>query len=167
MANILFGLFNDTKNAGAAVGELKQKGYTKEISVLAYNKDYEQDEVYEIKHDVSDGASVGTTVGAVTGVLAGIFSGISSIIVPGVGILVGGPLVAALGLTGGVTGALSGGLLGGLVDLGINEPSASLYEKEIRMGQVLVGISTQPETEDEVRTILSKYNATEITVVHK
>lgn len=167
MTTMLFGLFRDTKRAGDAVAALKEKGYTKEISVLAHDKKYEESELHEIKQDASEGTATGMTVGTVTGVLAGIFSGISSVIIPGVGFLVGGPLIAALGVTGGALGALSGGLVGALVDLGINEPAAELYDMEIKKGNVLLAVTTEDETMDLVRRIMSDHGAVSITAAER
>lgn len=165
MTKTVVGLFNDSKKAGDAAADLKTKGYTNEISILAYDEKYAEPENYEIKKDVGTGTGTGVVAGTVTGALAGIFSGITSVIVPGLGFLVGGPLIAALGVAGGSVGAIGGGLLGALVDWGIQEPTAKLYEQSIMKGQVLVGVSTQDNTTDEVSSILSAHGANEISVV--
>jgi uncharacterized membrane protein len=163
MSTITLGLFNDSNHAGMAVSELKEEGFTKEISVLAHNAD-QKAEVSEVKKDVSGGTSMGSTVGAVAGALMGIFSGITSVAVPGVGLIVGGPLVALLGVTGGALGSLAGGLVGALVDLGVNEPTAKVLEERIKKGEVLVGVSTDENEEDaqDVKATLSKHGATDI-----
>lgn len=167
MSHILLGLFHDSTQAGAAVGQLKEKGYTKEISVLAYDPDYEDSHIHEIKQDVSTGTGLGATLGAVTGVLAGLFSGISALFVPGIGILVGGPLAALLGVTGGVVGSMTGGLLGALVDLGINESTAQLFEERIRAGEVMVGVTTGEDNSSEVSQLLQQHGATDITTIYQ
>jgi hypothetical protein len=91
MKTTLFGLFHDSQKAGEAVSELKDKGYAKEISLLAHDEKYENAQMHEVKKDASDGTTAGATIGAVTGALAAIFSGITSLFVPGVGLVVGGP----------------------------------------------------------------------------
>lgn len=166
MTSIILGLFNNSQDAGQAVTQLKNKGYTKEISVLAYDSDYEKN-VKEIKQDVGEGAATGGVMGALTGALAGILSGITTVTVPGLGLLVGGPLVAVLGLAGGTIGTLTGGLVGSLVDLGVSQASAELYDKQIRVGQVVVGVSTSDATELNVKGILNQYGATEITTIYQ
>lgn len=165
MSHIVIGLFQDTKRAGDAVSELKENGFTKEISVMAYDEKQSKGEVHEVKQSVAEGAGIGSTVGAVAGALMGVFSGITSVAVPGVGILVGGPLVALLGVTGGALGSLAGGIVGALVDLGINEPTAKVYEEKIKRGNVLVGVSAEEGAQEEVRSLLKSYGATDITTI--
>lgn len=166
MKAVLLGLFADSKNAGSAVAELKEKGYTKEISVLARNSKTDTD-VYEVKQDVTEGAAVGATVGVATGLLAGLFSGISMVAVPGLGLLVGGPLAALLGLAGGVVGSVGGGLLGALIDFGVNEATAEVYDKAIQRNEVLIGVTTEESTVALVTDIMNKHSANNISIVHK
>jgi hypothetical protein len=72
-----------------------------------------------------------------------------------------------LGLAGGTVGSLAGGLVGGLVDLGINEPTAQLYDKAIRAGDVLVAVSSTEEGSAVVRAILVAHGATDIVTVQQ
>lgn len=166
MKAVLLGLFADSKNAGSAVAELKEKGYIKEISVLARNSKTDTD-VYEVKQDVTEGAAVGATVGVATGLLAGLFSGISMVAVPGLGLLIGGPLAALLGLAGGVVGSVGGGLLGALIDFGVNEATAEVYDKAIQRNEVLIGVTTEESTVASVTDIMNKHSANNISIVHK
>jgi hypothetical protein len=165
MTHTVIGFFADSTAAGEAVGDLKSKGYTKEISVLAHDKSTEGGDMHEVKKDAAVGAAVGTAVGAVTGALAGLFSGITALAVPGIGILIGGPLAMALGLTGGAAGALTGGLAGALIDWGINAPTAKLYEQRIMRGEVLVGVSVPEERTGSVRSVLEAHGADEVNTV--
>lgn len=165
MTKTVLGLFGDSKMAGEAAGDLKAKGYADEISILARDSNRTEPEKYEIKKDIGAGVGTGAVTGAVTGALAAVFSGITSVIVPGLGFLVGGPLIAALGVTGGAVGALGGGLLGALVDWGIQEPTAKLYEQRIMKGSVLIGVSTDDNTTDEVQSMLAARGAEEISIV--
>ncbi|MBW7944223.1 DUF1269 domain-containing protein [Patescibacteria group bacterium] len=167
MSNILLGLFKDNKSAGMAVSELKEKGYTKEISLLAHDPKYEDPDIHEVKQDITTGTATGATVGAVAGALAALFSGITAVGIPGVGLIVGGPLAVALGLVGGAAGTLAGGLVGALVDLGINEATAQLYEERIRQGEVLIGVTTTEGTEENVRRVFTAHGAEEITTVRE
>lgn len=137
MNTMILGLFTNNKHAGEAVNELKERGYTKDISVLAQDEKHETPKLSEVKTDVSEGAETGTVAGTAIGALAGIFSGITSLTVPGVGLIVGGPLLALLGVTGAAAGSLAGGLVGALVDLGISEATAELYNERIQKGEVL------------------------------
>ncbi len=96
--------------------------------------------------------------------------GIGAIAIPGIGgLLIGGPLAAALGLTGAaaatvsgaVTGALAGGLVGGLVGLGVPEETAKVYENRIREGGVLIAVAAR-EGDDEAHAVLEEHGADEI-----
>ncbi len=165
MTHMILGLFTDSKNAGEAISELKQKGYTKDISVLAQDYDQSNPNLTEIKQDVSDGTAVGATAGGALGGLAALLVGITSVAIPGLGILYG-PLVALFSVAGGAaTGALAGGLVGALVDLGISDATAKLYEERIRSGEVLVAVSTTENTGQEVRTILEQHGVEELSEV--
>jgi uncharacterized membrane protein len=168
MARTVVGLFEDSKAAGDVVGDLKNKGYTKEISVLAHNEKVGGEKTNEVKQDVSAGATAGATVGAIAGVVAAFMTGITSLVVPGIGLLVGGPLMAALGVTGGAIGMLAGGIVGALVDLGMNEATARIYEQKINEGQVLVGVTTDNEAKEaEVTRLLEDAGATDIATLNK
>lgn len=170
MPTMLMGLFKDADHASKAIDDLKNNGYNEEISVIAYDKEHE--EVREgsdvpQEEDSDTGKTVGAVVGGVTGALALLFSGIAAVAIPGIGVLVGGPLAAALGLTGGVVGSLGGGLIGGLVDLGIDKTTAERYDEEIHKGQILVGVSAEGDQEEEAKTILNSHGATDLTSVYK
>ena len=88
---------------------------------------------------VDSGAVSGATTGRVVGGLAGLLVGIGAV-------LIGEPLVAALGLTGAaataasgaMTGAVAGGIVGALVWLGLPEEVAKDYEREIQAGGILL-----------------------------
>jgi hypothetical protein len=54
-----------------------------------------------------------------------------------------GPIAAAL--TGGVVGAAGGGLLGALIGAGIPEEQAQRYERGIREGNIVMGVTPRNE----------------------
>jgi hypothetical protein len=60
-------------------------------------------------------------------------------------LLVAGPIAAAL--AGGGAGALTGGVIGALVGSGIPEERAKVYDKGIRDGGIVMGV-TPRNTED-------------------
>ncbi len=91
---------------------------------------------------VATGGAIGTAVGATLGAIAAIGT---SIAVPGLGIVLAGPIVAAL--AGGGAGAVAGGLLGGLVGFGIPESNAKAYEAVLKDGGVVIGV-TPHDTQD-------------------
>lgn len=96
------------------------------------------------------GGAIGTAIGATVGAIAAIGT---SIMIPGLGILVAGPVAAAL--AGGGAGAVTGGLIGGLVGLGIPEPNAKVYHDALREGGVVIGVI--PHNNEEVDKIKNEF----------
>lgn len=95
------------------------------------------------------GGAIGTAVGATLAAVAAIGT---SLAIPGLGLIVAGPIAAAL--AGGGAGAVTGGLLGWLIGLGITESNAQAYEEALREGGVVLGV--HPRTSDDA-TEIKKY----------
>lgn len=161
MSNIVIGIFDDSKKAGDTVAELNSAGYVKDISILS--RDEKSDiKSTDVKQDVSDTAKVGAAVGIVAGAL---WAGTAAVALPGLGLLVGGPLAALL--TGGAAGALSGGLVGALVDIGIPEDIAKDYESRINKGQVAVGVAAEGDKLINAKELLSTHGAHSVQIIDK
>ena len=75
---------------------------------------------------------------AVGATLVGIAAAGTTLAVPGLGLLIAGPLAGAL--AGAATGAAAGGLVGMLVGAGIPEERARLYEKDLKEGAIFLGV---------------------------
>ena len=167
MDHIVSGLFTDSKKAGKAVAELKEQGFTDDISVIAKDPQDADNSSHQIKQNVTDGAIGGAATGGVIGALAGIIAGAASVLVPGIGTLVvAGPLAATWGITGGALGALTGGLVGAMVDAGIPEEKARMYEDRIKAGDVLVSVSADHEDETAIQKILDKHSVQATDTLH-
>nr|MBA2620547.1 hypothetical protein [Acidobacteriota bacterium] len=82
------------------------------------------------------GSAIGGTLGAIIGGIAAIGT---NVLLPGLGLIVAGPLLAALAGAG--AGGLTGGLVGALVGSGIPEEHAKLYEEGIKNGGAVMGIT--------------------------
>jgi uncharacterized protein YjbJ (UPF0337 family) len=80
------------------------------------------------------GGAIGGGVGAA---LAAVFAVGASVAIPGLGLVVTGPIAAALAGAG--AGAAAGGLIGALIGAGIPEERAAEYERGIREGGIVVG----------------------------
>ena len=150
MTRTILGLFNNSKHAGMAISELKDKGYAKDISVISRDDTKGELKGHDVKQDVKEGAAAGAAVGAIGGA---IWAGLSAVALPGLGLLVGGPLAALL------TGA---GLAGALIDLGIPENIAKDYEAKLKRGEVAVGIRANEDQVDNVTQILNSHGAQNI-----
>src|SRR5207253_3992095 len=88
------------------------------------------------------GGAVGTAVGATIGA---ILAAGTALAIPGLGVIIAGPIAAAL--AGGGAGAVAGGAVGTLVGLGIPESNAKAYEQALREGGVVIGVV--PRNSDE------------------
>lgn len=168
----IYGVITDRSHADMAVDELRQNGFDNErISLIA--KDLVIDSTTEtgVVQNVVETAASGATTGGVVGGIAGLAIAAGAITVPGIGaLLVGGPLVAALGITGtaatavsaAATGALAGGLLGALVGLGLPEETARIYSERINEGAILISVQTGVEDEQMVSDVLVKHGASDV-----
>lgn len=154
-------VFRDRVNAQSAFDWLQYHGYTSsEINVMMSDqtrKHYESAESEErISHGtrmtegVAAGGTIGTAVGATLGAIAAIGT---SIAIPGLGMVVAGPIVAAL--AGGGAGAVAGGIIGGLIGLGISESNAKAYELALREGGVAIGVV--PHSDEDAEQIKKRF----------
>lgn len=113
--------------------------------------------------DAAAGAAIGTGAGLITGLLAAA----AALTIPGFGIiLAGGALAtaatAALATT--AAGAAIGGVTGYLRDMGMGQAASSVYHDRIVEGDYLVSVAVESVDYDDVKRILSKYNAAGIDV---
>lgn len=174
MHTTLMAAFADRTDADNAVTELEEMGYAgKDISFITSESKSEVHKVAERSDDaagdVAEGAVSGATTGGAIGGLAGLLAGAG--VVPALaGLMIGGPVAVALGLTGvaattvsgAVTGALAGGLIGGLTNLGLSEEEATTYEHVIKEGGVALAVPLKGDDEGEVRGVLEDNNATSV-----
>jgi hypothetical protein len=139
-------VFRDRFDAIDAFEWLQNRGYREnQLSVLMSDQTrtylHEQHEGEKIKtgtkvaEGVATGGAIGTAVGAGLAALAAVGT---SLILPGLGLVIAGPLAVAL--AGGGAGAVAGGLIGGLVGLGIPESNAKAYEEALKNGGVAIGV---------------------------
>lgn len=175
MNRMILGIFSDSNRAEDAIDELEASGFDpKDISVVM--KDRAEVREATGSEKVIEGAASGVATGGVLGGLAGLLIGIGAIAIPGIGgLLIGGPLAVALGLTGvaattvsgAVTGAFAGGLVGALVGLGVPEQQAKVYEEEIKSGSILIALGTGEADESEAKSILESHRADHIRTINQ
>ncbi|HYY42052.1 MAG TPA: hypothetical protein VE775_04920 [Pyrinomonadaceae bacterium] len=144
------GLFRDRESAERAYGSLSTRGYGKDDVNLMMSDDTRKkyfadddgksdlgDKAWE---DAGKGAAIGGGVGATLGALAAIGT---TLALPGLGLLIAGPLAA--GIAGLGAGAATGGLIGALVGHGIPEDRAKEYDKGVREGGILMGVNARSD----------------------
>jgi hypothetical protein len=149
---MLTGMFSDRRDAESAYHSLKEKGYTDdEINLIMSDdtrKKYYSKGETEIGTKAMEGAGAGSAIGGAIGAVAGIIATLgTSILIPGLGIIIAGPIAA--GLAGAGAGGITGGIIGALVGNGIPEERAKLYESGIKDGKIVVGV--HPRNEEDAR----------------
>lgn len=152
---VLTGMFRDRESTENAYNALHERGYSKDDINLVMSdetrKTHYGDDIAEqteigtkAAEHAGKGSAIGGTIGAIVGVVAAIGT---SVLIPGLGILIAGPIAA--GLAGAGAGGLAGGIIGALVGSGIPEARAKLYESGIKEGNVVISVS--PKNEDDAK----------------
>ena len=108
---------------------------------------------YSDADNAEEGAAAGATAGGLVGALFGAVTLAGALFIPGLNIVVAGPVLGAL--TGLAVGAGGGGLIGALIGEGLSEYDATTYEDDIKNGAILVAVHAKDEEQAaEVREIL-------------
>lgn len=148
------GLFRDRDSAERAYNSMTSRGYSKDDINLMMSEDARSKYFSGSQGDTElgdkalEGAGVGSAIGGTIGaVLASIAAIGTNVLLPGVGLIVAGPLLA--GLAGAGAGGLTGGLLGALVGSGIPEERAKAYESGIKEGGMVMGINARTPEDAE------------------
>ncbi|MDQ6618082.1 MAG: hypothetical protein M3Z31_00035 [Pseudomonadota bacterium] len=163
-SGMVTGLFPDRASAESAYNSVSSRGYGKDdihliMSEEARKRHFSDDASgnTELGNKAAKGAGVGGGIGAtVGGVLAAIAAIGTSVAIPGLGLIVAGPLAA--GIAGAGAGALTGGVLGALVGWGIPEEHVKRYEQGIKSGDILMGV--KPRSSEDAAYFESEWNRT-------
>ncbi len=154
MADQVMALYNNPAKAKTAIEALGASGVSADrISVLVGEEFREEFFGPANSSQMVAGAATGGVVGGGLGaVLSGILAA-GSLTVPFAGVLLAGPLVAALAGAG--AGATAGGLLGALIGLGMPEDQAKQYQEAIsESGGILLGVNVTNEDRMDVVKLL-------------
>jgi len=149
------GMFRDRDSAERAYQSVTGRGYSNDdVSLLmsdeTRNKHFPSDRAGDTElgskalEGTGAGAAIGCTVGGVLAALAAIGT---SLVLPGLGLVIAGPLAA--GLAGAGAGGLTGGLIGALVGSGIPEEHAKTYESGIKQGGMVLGVNPRSDEDAE------------------
>ncbi|MGI9035920.1 MAG: hypothetical protein ACR2GD_07770 [Pyrinomonadaceae bacterium] len=160
---IVTGLFKDNTSAECAYDALSQRGYSKDDTDVMMS-DQTRDKYYsgahatdtELGSKAAEGTGAGAAIGGTLGaIIAGIAAIGTSVLLPGIGLIVTGPLAAAL--VGAGAGGIAGGLVGALIGSGIPEEKAAVYESGIKTGGIV--LRATPRTAEDAAFIESKWKA--------
>lgn len=146
------GLFDDRSSAERAYQSAASRGYTKDDVNLLMSDDTRKRHFAtdaaetELGSKAAEGAGVGGAIGGTIGAVLGAIAAVgTSIAIPGLGLVIAGPLAA--GIAGAGAGALTGGVIGALVGWGIPEEHAKRYEAGIKSGGIVMGV--RPRSDDD------------------
>ncbi|MBA2652300.1 MAG: hypothetical protein H0U73_08555 [Tatlockia sp.] len=146
-------LFKDIKSAEKAYEKAIENGYTpSDINIImseSTRKQHYGSPLVKEESKASEGLGIGSITGAaIGGIVAAIAAIGTSLVVPGLGIIIAGPL--AVGLAGAGAGGITGGLLGTLIGWGIPEEKAQIFETGIQSGGIVLGLNEKkPELEND------------------
>ncbi len=165
---MMTGMFHDRESAERAYNSLHERGYTKnDINLIMSDetrkKHFSNVKETEIGTKAAEGAGKGSAIGGSIGAIAGVIAAIgTSLVIPGLGLIVAGPIAA--GLAGAGAGGITGGIIGALVGSGIPEERAKLYESGIKKGGIVVGV--HPRNDDDARYFENDWNSNKVEEIH-
>jgi len=154
---LVTGLFKSRVAAEAAVDAILKRGFSRDdISVLMSDATRSKEFAVQAKSHVADGAGIGGALGGAVGaVLAAIAAVGTTLFLPGINLVIAGPIAAALAGAG--AGGATGGLIGALVGAGIPEYRAKVYDAELRGGGILIGVEARADEEvDRIEKLLEE-----------
>ncbi|MBK6536841.1 MAG: hypothetical protein IPG09_03370 [Ignavibacteria bacterium] len=151
---VLTGMFRDKESTERAYNNLRERGYTdKDINLImsndTRNKYFKDDDgETEVGTKAMEGAGTGSAIGGTIGAVAGVIAALgTSLIIPGLGIVLAGPIAA--GLAGAGAGGITGGLIGALIGSGIPEERAKVYESGVKDGGIVMGVNPRNKEDAE------------------
>jgi len=153
-SRMVTGLFRDRESAERAYDSVTTRGYSNDdvnliMSDETRNKHFAVDDrPTELGNKALEGAGTGAAIGGTVGAtLAAIAAIGTTLALPGLGLLVAGPIAA--GLAGAGAGGATGGIIGALIGAGIPEERVKHYEKGLKEGGILMGVTPRSDADAE------------------
>jgi hypothetical protein len=151
--NWVTGTFTDRDSAERAYNLMLSRGYNvKEINLMMSDetrRQYFSDETAtdsELGNKTMESAGVGGAIGVTAGAILATVAAIgTTIVIPGLGLVIAGPIAAVLAGAG--AGGLTGGIVGALIGWGLPEERAKLYESDLKDGGIVLGVI--PHNDDD------------------
>lgn len=147
------GLFYDRDSAERAYQAMSDRGYdTNDLNLVMLDETREKyfsDDTpggssAELSNKAAEGAGIGGAVGGALGAaLAAITAAGASVALPGLGVVIGGPLAAMAAGAG--AGAATGGLIGALIGWGVPKEHARRYESGLKEGGIVMCVKARSE----------------------
>ena len=165
--NTIVALFDDYRNASAAIAELERAGIrSADISIVANNLgnrygSFDNIETAPHENAAPEGAGIGAALGAAAAGGAGLLAGIGALTIPGLGPLIAaGALVSTLVGVG--AGAAAGALVGSLVGAGISREHADIYAEAVRRGGTLITVRAEDAERQRVCDIVERHDPVDV-----
>jgi hypothetical protein len=173
--NIVTGLFRNRESAELAYRCVAERGYgTPDINLVM--SDETRDRYFsaaEQSTELGDRAAkdaekkaatkLGGPLGGTLGTIGAALAAVGTVLVlPTLGIVVAGPVAAALAAAGSV--GLAGGLIGALTPWGIPKERIEHYEAGIRAGGILMGVA--PRSDEDALYFVERWKASGGEQVH-
>jgi hypothetical protein len=158
---VVIGLFPDPDAAAEAIRELQDAGFTKEeIGAIMPKTGPGGEPLAELVEgeDLEVEADATKTGAATGGIIGGLLGLVGSLLVPGLGAVTLGGVLAST-LIGAGVGAMTGGLVGMLVGMGASRAEADYFDRAVREGGTLVTVQPGADRADEARSILGSAGA--------
>ncbi|MDR3678665.1 MAG: hypothetical protein P4L41_01790 [Flavipsychrobacter sp.] len=169
-SNLVTGMFTDRDSAERAYDALREKGYSKdEINLIMSDETRKRHfgdtvEKTELGNKALEGAGTGSAIGGTIGAIVGVVAALgTSLLIPGLGIVVAGPIAA--GLAGAGAGGATGGIIGALIGSGIPEERAVVYEKGIKDGRIVMGVHAR--NNEDAQYFENDWRNNNVTEVHR
>jgi uncharacterized protein (TIGR02271 family) len=158
---VVVGVFEDQSMAERAVDALENAGFNSDqIGFVRRDQgtDRQAGGTMEETNDTAGGAVTGAVSG---GILGGILGAAAALLIPGIGPVVAGGILATT-LTGAAVGAAAGGLLGALTKMGVPEEEARYYQGEFEQGRTIVTVRADGRQQEAI-DILRRHGAYDAT----
>jgi hypothetical protein len=159
------GLYKSSDDAAYAIRILKDAGVPADDISLVARRDLEKEGLVEEPHSKApEGMMLGAAGGGALGALVAGLSAVGTIATggAGLGLVVAGPIVAALAGAG--AGAAAGSVVGGMIGAAIPEAELNAYEQAIKQGSVLIGVQAEGDAQQVVKVALKVTGAQKIAV---
>ena len=151
--NLVTGMYDSPESAGRAYNDLTTRhGYkSDDISVVMSDDtrkrhfgDVKVGEEFHEGSKAAEGAGIGGGIGIGVGAALGaLVAAATAIAIPGLGLIVAGPIAGAIAGAG--AGAATGTLVGALIGAGIPEERAAEYERGVKEGGIVIGTRARDE----------------------
>ena len=132
------GVFDERNDAELAARDLREKGFKDDQIGYAWRD--EKGKTHQEGNKSGEMAASGAGTGVVLG---GIIGAGAALLIPGIGPVVSGGLLASAlagAATGAVAGGVAGGVTGALMGLGIPEDEAKYYNDQFSEGRTLMTV---------------------------